>query len=109
MKTSRASTTSRRSAPRRASATPTCRRSTPEPSHLPVAGELRALHAVGQAALLSELVEVGRQRDGRRAAQGGGRVGPAAVEQIVGRAQPPVERVDEAALAIEAVRDVLVE
>src|SRR3954464_9568274 len=110
MTTSRGSRRSRPSARRPAGATPTCRRSTAEPaSDLAVARELRALDAVGQAALLGELVEVGRQRDGRRAAQGGGRVGPDAVEQLVGRAQAVGERALELALAVEAVGEVLVE
>src|SRR4051812_50156759 len=104
MRTSRGSRRWRPPARRPATATRTCRRSTADPaSDLPVARELRALDAVGQAALLGELVEVGRQRDGRRAAQGGGRVGPDAVEQLVGRAQAVGEGALELALAVEAV------
>src|SRR4051812_49863723 len=103
MRTSRGSRRWRPPARRPATATRTCRRSTADPaSDLPVARELRALDAVRQAALLGELVEVGRQRDGRRAAQGGGRVGPDAVEQLVGRAPAVGERALEPALAVEA-------
>src|SRR3954471_7664108 len=110
MTTSAGSMRARPPARRAASATRTfCRLIAEPPSDLAVAAELRALDAVGQAALLGELVEVGRQRDRRRAAQGGGRVGPGPVEQLVGRAQAVGERALELAFAVEAVGEVLVE
>src|SRR3954454_19936911 len=110
MRTSRGSGRGRPPARRPATATRTCRRSTADPaSDLPVARELRALDAVRQAGLLGELVEGGRQRDRRRAAQRGRRVGPDAVEQLVARPQAVGERALELALAVQAVREVLVE
>ncbi len=47
------------------------------------------------------------ERDRRGRTQGRGRVGPRAVEQLVDRARAGGERVEQRALALEAVRDVL--
>ena len=67
------------------------------------------LYAVGQPALALQLLEVRLERELRGRAQRGGRVVPHLVEQLVVRAQPARERVEQPALAVEAVRDVLVE
>ena len=67
------------------------------------------LDARGQAALVGELVEMGRERDGGGRAQARRHVGPGVVEQLLGAPLAGVERCDQPPLAVEAVGDVLVE
>ena len=72
-------------------------------------GRPRALPLSGRPALALQLLEVRLERQRGRRAQRGGRVVPDVVEQLVARAQPARERVEQAALTVEAMSDVLVE
>src|SRR5206468_4924720 len=70
-------------------------------------GKQRTLDAVGQAALLVELAEVRGERPRGGGPQRRGRVRPRAVEQLVDRATPLRQRLDQPSLAVEPVLDVL--
>ncbi len=71
--------------------------------------EVGALHALGQAALLGELVEVGRERDRGREPQLPGDIAPGRVEQLLHAAPAGIQRREQPPLAVEPMVDVLVE
>ena len=64
---------------------------------------------LGEPALFRELFQMRLERQCRRRAELRRGVGPGGVEELVAGAQAGVERLHEAALAVEAVGDVLVE